>query len=152
DASNNRLPATRPGQLQAAAENRALALDVSDEKRADDDEIDLLAYWRILVKRKWLALGVPGTVGALALVATLRLPPVDRATATRQMDRESLQIMNIEGAATAEGAAPDFLQTQYELLKSRTLAERVANELGIDDQTLERLASATWMQRARGSL
>ena len=152
DANHNRLPATRSGQLQAAGDGRALALDVFNEKRADDDEIDLLAYWRILVKRKWLVLGVLGTVVALALVATLMMPPVYRATATLQLDRESLQVVNIEGAAPAEGAAPDFLQTQYELLKSRTLAERVANELGIDDQTLERLASATWMQRARAAL
>lgn len=152
DASNNRLPATRPGQLQPAGGSRALALDVFNEKRADDDEIDLLAYWRILVKRKWLVLGVLGTVVALALVATLMMPPVYRATATLQLDRESLQVVNIEGAAPAEGAAPDFLQTQYELLKSRTLAERVANELAIDDQTLERLASATWLQRASSAL
>src|SRR5690606_9817816 len=98
DASNNRLPATRPGQLQPAGGSRALALDVFNEKRADDDEIDLLAYWRILVKRKWLVLGVLGTVVALALVATLMMPPVYRATATLQLDRESLQVVNIEGA------------------------------------------------------
>ena len=152
DANRDHLPATRDGQLQPAGQGRALALDLFNEKRADDDEIDLLAYWRILVKRKWLVLGVLGTVVALALVATLMMPPVYRATATLQIDRESLQIMNIEGAGTAEGAAPDFLQTQYELLKSRSLAERVANELGIDDQMLERLASATWMQRARAAL
>ncbi len=151
DTSNDRLPATRDGQL-AVRQGNALALDLFSEKRADDDEIDLLAYWRILVKRKWLVLGVLGTVVALALVATLMMPPIYRATAVLQIDREALQVMQVEGVGTAEGAAPDFLQTQYELLKSRSLAERVANELAIDDQTLERLASATWAQRARAAL
>ncbi|MEN1959473.1 polysaccharide biosynthesis tyrosine autokinase [Luteimonas sp. MJ246] len=148
---NDRLPATREGAMQAHQGN-ALALDLFNEKRADDDEIDLLAYWRILLKRKWLVLGVLGTVVALALLATLMMPPIYRATAVLQIDRESLQVMQVEGVGSAEGAAPDFLQTQYELLKSRTLAERVANELAIDDQTLERLASATWAQRARAAL
>ncbi|HRO88711.1 MAG TPA: GumC family protein, partial [Chiayiivirga sp.] len=152
DANNDQLPATRGSQLQQARQGNALALDLFNEKRADDDEIDLLAYWRILVKRKWLVLGVLGTVVALALVATLMMPPVYRATAVLQIDRESLQVMQVEGVGTAEGAAPDFLQTQYELLKSRSLAERVANELAIDDQTIERLASATWAQRARAAL
>ncbi|NLA66849.1 MAG: polysaccharide biosynthesis tyrosine autokinase [Gammaproteobacteria bacterium] len=152
DPNGDRLPAHRGSQLQPAGQGTALALDLFNEKRVDEDEIDLLAYWRILVKRRWLVLGVLGTVVALALVATLMMPPVYRATATLQIDRESLQVMQIEGVGTAEGAAPDFLQTQYELLKSRTLAERVANELGIDEGMLERLASATWLQRARAAL
>lgn len=153
--NNKRLPArTAPGtQLQPAQGSRALALDLFEEKRGDDDEIDLLAYWRILVKRKWLVLGVLGSVVALALLATLMMPPVYRATATLQIDRDSVQVMQVEGMNSAEAAStPDFLITQYELLKSRALAERVANELQIDGDTAERLASTGWWQRATGAL
>src|SRR5690606_25815870 len=42
--------------------------------------------------------------------------------------------------------------TQYELLKSRALAERVANELAIDAGTIERLAATGWWQRATSAL
>lgn len=147
------LPVQRPGQLAVGGGQRALAVDVFEDKRGgDEDEIDLLAYWRILVKRKWLVLGVLGTVVALALIVTLMMPPVYRATATLQIDRESVQILQAEGLGNAEAAAPDFLTTQYELLKSRALAERVANELAIDAATVERLDSTTWWQRATGAL
>src|SRR5690606_1114138 len=96
DANNDRLPATREGRMQVR-QGDTLALDLFNEKRADDDEIDLLAYWRILLKRRWLVLGVLGTVVALALVATLMMPPIYRATATLQIDRETLQVMQVEG-------------------------------------------------------
>lgn len=150
---NSRLPARADGdRLPARGGAQALALDLFEERRPDDDEIDLLAYWRILVKRRWLVLGVLGAVVALALLVTLMMPPVYRSTATLQIDREAMQVMQVEGVTSAEGAAPDFLTTQYELLKSRTLSERVANELQIDDDTLERLQSATWLQRATAAL
>ena len=152
DDHDARLPARRDQALQAAGE-RPLALEMFNDKRGgDEDEIDLLAYWRILVKRKWLVLGVLGTVVALALIATLMMPPIYRATAVLQIDRESVQILQAEGAGNAEAAAPDFLTTQYELLQSRALAERVANELNVDAATVKRLDSTSWWQRATSAL
>lgn len=153
DNKDDRLPARAPqDSLPARAGGQAISVDLFEEKRGDDDEIDLLAYWRILVKRRWLVLGVLGGVVALSLLVTLMMPPVYRSTATLQIDRESVQAMQVEGFNTAEGAAPDFLTTQYELLKSRALAERVANELQIDAGTAERLRSSTWWQRATAAL
>ncbi|MEN1944777.1 polysaccharide biosynthesis tyrosine autokinase [Luteimonas sp. MJ293] len=153
DNRDDRLPArAQQGNLPARGGSQAISLDLFEEKRGDDDEIDLLAYWRILLKRRWLVLGVLGGVVALSLLATLMMPPVYRSTATLQIDRESVQAMQVEGFNNAEGAAPDFLTTQYELLKSRALAERVANELQIDASTAERLRSNTWWQRATAAL
>ena len=153
DNKDDRLPARAPqGNLPARPGSQAISVDLFEEKRGDDDEIDLLAYWRILVKRRWLVLGVLGGVVALSLLVTLMMPPVYRSTATLQIDRETVQAMQVEGFNNAEGAAPDFLTTQYELLKSRALAERVANELQIDARTAERLRSNTWWQRATAAL
>jgi succinoglycan biosynthesis transport protein ExoP len=147
----SQLPVRREGAL-VQPDRRALALDLHDDRRGNEDEIDLLAYWRMLVKRRWLVLGVLGSVVALALVVTLMMPPVYRATATLQIDREPVQVLQVEGVTNAEAAAPDFLTTQYELLKSRALAERVANELQIDGDTVSRLQATTWWQRLRDAI
>lgn len=152
---NRRLPIgpSTPNHLPVAGGSRALVAEMFDAKRSDEDEIDLLAYWRILVKRRWLVLGVLASVVALALLVTLMMPPVYRGTAILQIDRETVQVMQVEGMNQAEAAStPDFLQTQYELLKSRALAERVANELQIDAATVQRLESSTWWQRATAAL
>src|SRR5690606_17243417 len=145
-----RLPAHRaPQQGALALHTGGTALDLFEEPKRDEDEIDLLAYWQILVKRRWLVLGVLASVVALALLVTLLTPPVYRATATLQIDREAMQVIQVDGIQTPEAAnSGDFYQTQYELLKSRSLAERVADTLNLaNSPSLQALASHSWLQR-----
>ena len=53
------FPARRnPAQGTLALHTGSHALDLFEEPARDDDEIDLLAYWQILLKRRWLVLGV----------------------------------------------------------------------------------------------
>ena len=126
----------------------ALAVDVQEERR-DDDEIDLLAYWRILVKRRRLIAGVLAGVVALALLVTLTATPIYRATTVLQLDKEGIQVVQVDGIQPGDerGVDPTFLQTQYELIKSRSLAERVANELNLDTDALDRLREPGWLGR-----
>jgi polysaccharide biosynthesis transport protein len=163
---NDQTPATGPGdedkhlparqeealrhQLQPATPGgTALSVDLLDEKRSDDgDEIDLLAYWRILVKRRWLVLSILGGVVALALLATLMATPIYRATTVLQLEKEGQQVVQVEGVQpSGDGWDPNFLTTQYELIRSRSLAERVANELNLTDAALERISAPGWTSR-----
>ncbi|WP_374473710.1 GumC family protein [Arenimonas sp.] len=140
------LPTTQSAnerqQALAIARQQALSLDVRTQDGADSDEIDLLSYWRILVKRRWTVLGAAGIVLVTALVGTLLMTPIYRASTSLQIDRDSIKVVDVEGVTPVEGAGGnDFFQTQYELLKSRALAERVASQLGLaDGDQLERLA------------
>jgi len=98
----------------------------------DRDEIDLLSYWHILLKRRWTVLATLAIVLATALVATLLMTPIYRATAVLQIDRDTIRVVEVEGMAPVEGAGDrDFYQTQYELLQSRSLAERAMQQLGL---------------------
>ena len=149
----SRLPARLdPAAAQALAPYRSsntLALELQEERR-DDDEIDLLAYWRILVKRRWLVLGILTGVVALALLKTLMATPIYRATSVLQLEKAGTQVVQVEGIqpdSDGYGWDPDFLQTQYELLQSRSLAERVADELNLDQAALDRLNDPGWLGR-----
>jgi len=153
DGDDGRKRPTNVNRSLQTNDPRSVAVDMFDDKRShDSEEIDLVAYWQLLVKRRWLVLGILAAVVALALIVTLMMPPIYRATAVLQIDRESVQILQVEGVGNAEAAAPDFLTTQYELLRSRSLAERVANELAIDAATMERLDATGWWQRATAVL
>ena len=146
-----RLPAHRD-QLPVAGGGHTLALDLyRDERPRDDDEIDLLAYWRILVKRRWLVLGVLAGTLALALLATLLMPSIYRGTTTLQIDREVMEVLQVEGMQPVEGQGNDFYQTQYELLQSRALAERVADELNLAGR-VDQLSPPSWWERLTGLL
>ena len=101
---------------------------------ADDDEINLLEYWNILRERQWLVAGVAGAIFLLALAATLLMTPIFRASSTLQIERDTMKIMDVEGVTPTESPMDrDFYQTQYELLKSRSLALRVIQDLRLID-------------------
>ena len=150
-SGENRLPAHHDPrtahQIGQWRGGNALSLDLQDERR-DDDEIDLLAYWHILLKRRWLILSILVGVVALALLKTLTTTPMYRATAVLQLEKRGTEVVQVGGMQPdSYGWDPDFLQTQYELIKSRSLAERVANDLDLDQAALDRLSEPGWFGR-----
>lgn len=138
-----RLPA-RPRPMQD------IVLQGIDDREGDPDEIDLLAYWRILAKHRYLVLATAAGVAALALLYTLMATPIYRATAVIQIEREGIKVLNVEGVTPVDNGyyGDDFLQTQYELLRSRSLAERVAEDLGLPVSLVSAQSSRpSWSQR-----
>ena len=104
-----------------------------DANERDDDQINLLEYWHVLVDRRWIVAGVAACVFVLALAATLLATPVFRASSTLQIERDTMKIMDVEGLTPAESPMDrDFYQTQYELLRSRSLARRVVQDLALE--------------------
>ena len=145
-----RLPIPRGASLPALQRPGALSVDMlAEERREDRDEIDLLAYWRILVKRRWLILAVLASVVALSLLLTLMATPMYRATAVMQIENEHQQIVQ-GGLESYPSWDPEFLETQYQLLQSRALAERVADDLDLDAAALAQLNTPGWLDRLKG--
>ncbi len=125
----------------------ATSLDGGGDQTVDN-EIDLLAYWRMLVKRRWLIAAILAVVVTITLVNTLLTPPTFRATVVMQIEGDSMQIMDVPGVSPVQGWDPDFNRTQYELLKSRSLAERVAQDLHLADSNIfEQLQPPNWSER-----
>jgi len=121
---------------------------------ASQDQIDVLAYWRIVVKRRWLILAVLASVLLLTLLWTLTAVPIYRATSVLQINNEEQNVVQSAGSNAAGQASwdPQFLHTQYELLKSRALAERVADDLNLDRAAAAAMSSPSWLQRVRSVL
>ncbi|MCY7313021.1 MAG: polysaccharide biosynthesis tyrosine autokinase, partial [Pseudoxanthomonas sp.] len=130
------------------------ALDLREGAADDPDEIDLLAYWRILVKRRWQVLGLLAAVVALALLHTLMTPPTYRSTVVMQISNQEQQVVPIGGMGAGMGGRwdPEFMQTQLELLKSRSLSERVAEDLDLDSAALDGLYQPSWLEQVKGLL
>lgn len=100
---------------------------------AGESVIDLRRLWHVILKRWWILVGSVALLLVLGVIVTLLSTPVYRAGATIQIDREAAQVVDVEGVLPAENlySAQEFYQTQYGLLKSRSLAERVVNGLGL---------------------
>jgi capsular exopolysaccharide synthesis family protein len=97
----------------------------------------LLHIWNIIVKWRWPIAAV-ATLGVIAgVVVTLMTTPVYRATTTIQIDQEPAKVQAVATQQTTFDDPEKYYLTQYELLRSRTLAERVAqNEDLADDDAL----------------
>lgn len=94
----------------------------------------LQQYLRIALRWKYVIIGVTVACIVLGLVITLLMTPKYTATATVEIAREASQVTNIQGVERDTSIADqEFYQTQYGLLKSRALSERVASQLRLVD-------------------
>lgn len=91
-------------------------------------------YLRIARRWRWVILSVVATSLLAGLILTLLMTPQYTAGSTIEISREADQVTNIESVERESNVADqEFYQTQYGLLRSRTLAERVATELRLVD-------------------
>lgn len=109
--------------------------DLSVSAQSDPEGPTLLQdYLRIALRWRWVIVGVTVTCVLLGLVVTLLMTPQYSATTTIEISRESDQVTNFQGVEQDVSVADqEFYQTQYGLLQSRTLAERVARQLRLVD-------------------
>jgi capsular exopolysaccharide synthesis family protein len=113
----------------------------------------LLEYWRILYKHKWLIAAAVLVALAIGFVGTMLTPRVYTASTTIEIDREPTNNFGLAEVQQVDRLARDqeFFQTQYGLLKSWSLASRVAQaeNLGTDPQFLKALGIKQGPRRAR---
>lgn len=97
-------------------------------------KFDYYRYLRIAVKYRWLIAGITSTAVILAIALTFLMTPVYRATASVQIDRDKINVVDMKDVQSDDSMnGVEYLQTQYELLASRSLAERVVAALGLTD-------------------
>jgi capsular exopolysaccharide synthesis family protein len=99
-----------------------------------DEKTDLRHYLRIALRWRYVMIGAVAACVLLGLIVTLLMTPKYTATATVEISRESNQITNIQSVEREAGIADqEFYQTQYGLLRSISLSERVATRLRLVD-------------------
>lgn len=96
-----------------------------------DDEIDLLKLWQTIWRRKWSIITLVLVVSLVAILVVFSITPIFRAAATLLIEQKSAKVVSIEQVYGLDGAGNEYLQTQFELLKSRALAERVVRQLNL---------------------
>lgn len=100
---------------------------------AESSQIDLRAFWAALYRNRWIIAAVVAAALLAGVAITLLTPPTYRATASVQIDQQATKVLGTEDAQPFEsGAEADrFLQTQVDVMTSRSLATRVADALGL---------------------
>lgn len=99
------------------------------------DAIPLIRqYLRIAVRWRYVIIGATLACVLIGLIGTLLMTPKFTAVSTIEISRDSSQVTKFEGVERETSVADqEFYQTQYGLLGSRSLSERVANHLRLVD-------------------
>jgi len=95
----------------------------------DDDFIDLGWLLRAVLRYKWGILGLAFAVTVLTGLFVLTMEPVYSASASIVLESRQANVVNVEEVYSVDTYDYNYTQTQYEILKSRNLAERVVRRL-----------------------
>src|SRR6266850_5856303 len=110
----------------------------SEEKR----EIHLLDYWRTIARGRWTILSILVVVFTLVAIGTFTQDNVYRAVATVEIMPQSRKVSPVADVsdigATQYGwfAEERYFNTQYEIIKSRDVAQRVFDRLDLYNHAL----------------
>tara|TARA_R110001599_G_C12274970_1_gene662055 strand:+ start:2085 stop:4340 length:2256 start_codon:yes stop_codon:yes gene_type:complete len=116
----NQPPARFPGMNQMAPQQ---------QQPLDDDFIDLGRLFRAVMRHKWGILGLAFAITLATGLMVLSMAPVYEASASIVLESEEANVVNVEQVYTLGAGNYEYSQTQFEILKSRSLAERVVRKL-----------------------
>ena len=103
-----------------------------DDSSVDDEAIDLRGIIITLRKFKWPIILTTALATAATAMVVSSMTPVFRSTATLMFDTSTAS-SGFENQLLGLGSSKEDIQTQVEVLKSRTLAERIVDELELEN-------------------
>ncbi|MCL5287485.1 MAG: polysaccharide biosynthesis tyrosine autokinase [Acidobacteria bacterium] len=118
--------------VPAGLERRAAAVPAPVQTLEVEAAPDLLAYWSVLHKRRWMVLTVFVIFVAVVLLGTLKQRPVFRSRGLLEIQKENPEILTVKEMFELENISDSYLESQYKILESDTLARRVIAQLGLE--------------------
>jgi capsular exopolysaccharide synthesis family protein len=89
-------------------------------------------YWHVIRRRRWTIITSFLVLLVGVTVASFMMRPVYRASATLRIEKDQPRIVKFE-EVLKEDSQQDYYQTQYRILQSRSLANRVIGLLQLDE-------------------
>jgi polysaccharide biosynthesis transport protein len=100
---------------------------------SDPGTRSLMECWQTIRKRRLSIISIALLVIFTAMIFTLKQQPFYTATTVLQIDRETPNVLAFQGfAAEVNPFGDSYLETAYEVLKSRSLALRVIEKLNLE--------------------
>lgn len=96
-----------------------------------ENVIDLRHYWRLLIRQSWNVAGFSAVMVILTALVTFSITPTYRASTTLLIEANQAKVVSIEEIYGLNTQADEYFLTQFEILKSRNLAERVVRRLDL---------------------
>ena len=116
-------------------------------KEDEGDEIDLRELLGVLLRRKGTILLIAILIFIAAFLITMMTTPIYRAKTTLQVDMDQSNVLgydiDADGAKT-NSYSDEFYETQFQILKSRALATRTVDSMGLAQKTTSKVPKKTF--------
>lgn len=101
------------------------------------DELHLSNYIRIIRKRQWIIITFFVIVVASVTISSFLQTPVYKSTARVLIEKENPNVLSFKEVLALDTADTDYYQTQYTILRSRSLAKEVLQRVGLLEQAMQ---------------
>lgn len=106
--------------------------DVDNLPLQEEETASLRDYWIVIYKYRWTILAFLLPIALIAALSLWWMTPMYTATATLHIEDRSPNVMGVPETFTpGKATVPQYYQTQLNLLRSRSLAARVIQDLGL---------------------
>jgi polysaccharide biosynthesis transport protein len=126
---DNQLSAPVPPAHPPVIPAQAPVIPAQAGTQPDDDFIDIGKLLHAVLRYKWGILGLAFAITLITGLWVYTLEPVYRASASIVLESQDTNVVNVEQVYSMGYRDYDYYQTQFEILKSRNLAERVVRKL-----------------------
>ncbi len=99
------------------------------------EEVHLRDYLYILKKRRFVIVFFTLLVLSAGIAFTYMENVVYKATTTILIERENPNVVDFKEVMAVDGSSSDYYQTQYQMLQSRTLIERLIREENLENDS-----------------
>ncbi len=103
------------------------------EPETSSELLDLRKIWSAIWRHRLLVMAIVAVTLALGVLALFLVHPTFRASASVEIEDQAVKVLGTEDRPASSGSQDTdrLLQTQIDILKSRALAERVADGLNL---------------------
>ena len=98
----------------------------------DEEIIDLREYWRVVRTHQSKIIGLAVLFALVSILVVFSMTPIYKSTATLLIEPNANNVVSIEEVYGVASNDTDYYATQFAILESRILIEKVIDRLGLD--------------------
>jgi capsular exopolysaccharide synthesis family protein len=124
-------------------------MELSKNQASSDSKLHFLDYWRIIRIRKVIIVAVFLLVLITVTGVTFVLPEAFSSTARIKVEKDTPDIQLLGYSGGSQTYDPYFLQTEFEVLRSRRILDKVTESLDLNDKFAKELKLEQALQTAQ---
>ncbi len=127
--NNNNMRDENPNRALAKPGYYPLSQSGYQYSYPDAEELHIRDYIQVILRRKWIVITFLIAVMSTVTIGTFMMKPLYKATTTLKIDKDNTQVVVFKDSYAIEDVNDKYYQTQYKVLKSRNLAQRVIRKM-----------------------